>query len=164
MSCGYNGVARGDVYNEDRYKQLVDYSGVRYGNITPTDIDGFIEYHDEIYVFYELKHMGGKMPHGQQMALENLANCVKRAGRSPIIIVADHDTPTNQKVDAASTIVRCYYSGGEWRYPSKQIGRDVTLKELTDAFMKHNGADAVLYDGRLVEICRMADKAFYPWD
>ena len=36
---------RGATTYKERAKQGRDFTGLRYGNITPTDIDGLIEYH-----------------------------------------------------------------------------------------------------------------------
>ena len=44
----YIGVAvseqRGVILNPARMQQIVSFEGMKYGTITPTDIDGFIEY------------------------------------------------------------------------------------------------------------------------
>ena len=34
----------------------MDFTGLRWGKITPTDIDGFVEIRDKAYVFIEVKY------------------------------------------------------------------------------------------------------------
>ena len=40
----------------DRASQLVDLTGISYGNASPTDIDGFIELNNKVFVFLEYKN------------------------------------------------------------------------------------------------------------
>ena len=46
---------RGAIMHAERAKQLNDFNGLQYGNITPTDIDGVIDYKDRAMVFLEIK-------------------------------------------------------------------------------------------------------------
>lgn len=48
----YTNENRGKIQNEEFARRIIDFSGMRYGNITPTDIDGVIEYHDTRVVFF----------------------------------------------------------------------------------------------------------------
>ena len=68
----YDDDNRGSIQFPDRARQLIDFSGLRYNKITPTDIDGFIEYHDEAIVFMEFKYGNAELPYGQKLALERL--------------------------------------------------------------------------------------------
>jgi len=47
---------KGVIHAPQRATQLRDYSGLLFGNITPTDIDGLIEYKNIGYVIIELKY------------------------------------------------------------------------------------------------------------
>jgi len=40
---------RGKIEHRDRARQIRDFSNLRYGNITPTDIDGLIEYQNKCF-------------------------------------------------------------------------------------------------------------------
>ena len=48
----YQNNNRGVIQNRDRKKQIIDFSGLKYGKITPTDIDGLIEYKDKAMMFF----------------------------------------------------------------------------------------------------------------
>jgi hypothetical protein len=60
----YDSLNRGKIQYRERARQIIDFSGIRYDNITPTDIDGFFEKADKAFVFYEYKLEGCEMPHG----------------------------------------------------------------------------------------------------
>ena len=58
--------------NREYAKQLKSFSGLRFGKITPTDIDGFLDFGNNVYVFIETKHGDAPLPYGQKLALERL--------------------------------------------------------------------------------------------
>jgi len=47
---------RGVIKYRGRARQIIDFRGLTYGNITPTDIDGLIEYKDKCILLIEIKH------------------------------------------------------------------------------------------------------------
>lgn len=52
----YDEVGRGEIKFIDRYKQLISYEGLeRHRKITPTDIDGVIDYNGNAFIFLEGK-------------------------------------------------------------------------------------------------------------
>lgn len=110
---------RGAIQFRERKKQIVDFSGLRFGNITPTDCDGLIEYRDKAYILFELKHRGADVPHGQLVALVRAVDDWRRAGKKAMFIIAEHeaDNPADD-IDAASCTVRTYYNGA-WYKPAK---------------------------------------------
>lgn len=127
---------RGKIYNEKRARQKVVFEGMTYfGTITPTDIDGFFEIHNKLFVLFELKAFGAKMPYGQRLALERLADEVGRQ-KEAVLFIAHHDTPPEKDVIAAEAIVvGCRYQGA-W----KKIDEFRTLKESIEAFIEYVGA------------------------
>ena len=123
---------RGKIHNLARYKQSVEFHGLRYGKITPTDIDGLIEYRNKVFVFYELKLRGKTIDHGQKMALQNVADGLNRQGKYAIVLKCEHDVHDTAKiVDAATAEVTLVYWFGKWTQP-KQLG--ITAREATDSF------------------------------
>jgi hypothetical protein len=121
---------RGDIYYLERYKQLIDYSAIRYGYITPTDIDGAIEYKDNCWVFYEFKHKSApKMSEGQRLAFERLTKDIQKPS---LYLFAYHDKPPQEKINASGLPVVCYLFNGEWGIPKKPI----SVKEATDKFLE----------------------------
>lgn len=119
---------RGEILNRDRARQLRDYTGLRFGNITPTDIDGLIEYHGEAYVIIELKYNDADIPFGQMLALERLTDDLIKP---TICIIATHNTDVEQDIDVASCTVVKYRFKKAWREPKAKR----TVKQLINKFL-----------------------------
>ena len=83
-------IKRGAVHTRGRALQERDFTGLRFGNITPTDIDGLIEYHNERYVIIEAKFGNNNMDFGQELALTRLCDDL---GKPSILVIAKHNTP-----------------------------------------------------------------------
>lgn len=126
---------RGTYNHVSMGRQLLRFDNLYYdGNITPMDIDGLIEYHDQKRVLLEIKRKGVKVLYGERMALERMVNDFNKAGKESIAIVADHTVfDTHEDVDVADCIVREIYYGKErrWRPPKRMM----TVKKLVDSFL-----------------------------
>jgi len=129
---------RGDTNNKLLAAQARDFTGLVYGNISPTDLDGMIEFHNKCYVLFEAKYAYGKMREGQQIALERFCDDLKKPS---ILILAIHSYEypapirfANCKVDKyrLSLDSSCGISR-EWR------PYNGTVKELTDWFIGRYG-------------------------
>jgi hypothetical protein len=114
----YNDETRGIIQNPERARQIIDFSGIRFKNITPTDIDGLIEYKNIAYVLMEFKHREAEMPHGQSLALTRMVDDFDRQGKYATLLVCEHyvDDP-KADIIARDTNVRRYYYRGKW-YPA----------------------------------------------
>src|SRR5690606_24006720 len=100
--------------NEKLASQLHDFSNLRYqNNITPTDLDGLIDFQNKAFVFIEDKFGTTEMPFGQKLALERLADCVEVSGKLSLIIVCRHDYDKDT-IDLASCIVTKIYFKRKW--------------------------------------------------
>lgn len=122
---------KGATVYKERAKQGRDFTGLRYGNITPTDIDALIEYQDKAYIFIEAKLNGAEMPHGQKLALERLCDDLQKI-KPTLLILITHNTPYNQEIDFAKALVKKYRYKGRWATPQNVP----TTKELIDSFLK----------------------------
>lgn len=123
---------RGKIEHRSRKKQIVDFSGLKYGNITPTDIDGFIEYKNRAFIHIELKMKGVDLPHGQELALVRQCDALTKTAPT-LLVVSEHEVyDPEQDIDAARTIVKKYRSGWIWRN-----GNNKTTRQVIDAFLKH---------------------------
>ena len=118
---------RGAIRNDIYARTLNDYSGLLYGKITPTDIDGFIDFQNRAFVVIEMKYADAKMPYGQRLALERLTDAIHSTGRPCACFVAQHYG--GQMVDAA----RCQVT--EFRFNKKWFAGDgSTLRQMIDRF------------------------------
>lgn len=123
---------RGEIQNRDRAKQLRDFTGLRFGTITPTDVDGFVEFRDKLFVWIEAKLAGKEVDQGQRMALERVCDAVGETGRLAAVLVVEHDTAPEQDIDFAVCPVRLYRYEGEWREPIRPITCRAAIDVLLD--------------------------------
>lgn len=132
---------RGKIRNKKRRQQIVDFSGIRYKNITPTDIEGlgyffnikgFFEIQNKVFIFIELKLAGTELLRGQTLAFARLVDALKYPA---IYIIGEHNVENaEQEIVAAECIVTQYRSHSEWFIPKEEI----TLKRLIDKFLEHH--------------------------
>lgn len=134
---------RGKIQNEERAKQIIDFSGIRFGNITPTDLDGLIEYKNCAYVLMEFKHGNTELPYGQRLALTRMIDDFDKAGKCAALLICEHcvDDP-HENIIAADASVRRYYFRGRW-YPAVDrefTGRNVlqTIKNFLELAERMN--------------------------
>ena len=131
----YTDENRGHFQSIRRAKQVVEFADLKYGNVTPTDIDGFFEKHNNAFVFFELKKRGADLPTGQKLALTRLVDNLREAGKKSVLFVAAHDVEDcDENIVAADAEVTEIYFNGAWH---KEQGK--TLKEMTDRFVKWSG-------------------------
>ena len=122
---------RGEIQNRERAKQLRDFTGLKWGNITPTDIDGFVEFRDKLHVYMEFKVSDTKLQEGQRKALERACDAATTPERQAVALILEHDTPPEQDIDCAACPVREYRYQREWREPVNPI----TCKEAIDVLL-----------------------------
>lgn len=123
---------RGVIQNRSYGKQIVDFRDLRYGAITPTDIDGFLDFQNKLFIFIELKHGNTEVKTGQRLALERICD----ASRVPAwVLVARHDAYHDADIDAANAIVTAIYHGGAW-WPPEKI-EETTLRNWIDWIRRH---------------------------
>lgn len=121
-------IERGIIRHRERARQVVDFSGLRFGNITPTDVDGLIEFRNRCFLFIELKHVvKPTLDAGQRMALERLADDLRKP---TLVLVALHDTRADEDIDAAEAFLHAYYWLGQWRKPRAVI----SVREAAEGF------------------------------
>lgn len=126
----------GEYRNDERARQLLRFSGMQYGTITPTDIDSLIEYHDKAYVIIEVKKNGAPVPAGQRKALTRFINAVGDAGKLSVAIVAEHGilNPHCDVLLKACQVREVYFSQErKWRAPKRQMTVDGCVREFLRA-------------------------------
>ncbi len=127
---------RGKIVNIARAKQVKDFTGLLFGNITPTDIDGLIEYHGKGYVLIELKLGDAVLPFGQRLALERLTDDLHTAHKPTLCIISRHEiyNPQNE-IDVANSTVEEYRFKGKWKIPQSSLAvKDIIISFLDKCF------------------------------
>jgi beta-xylosidase len=109
---------RGVIQNIGRKQQINDFSELRFENITPTDMDGVIEYKDRAYIFLEIKYLDKELPWGQRLFLERLVNDIAETGKQAVAIVIEHSVrDISLSVPVADCKVReaYYHNIRQWK-------------------------------------------------
>ena len=125
---------RGVFHSEARARQLIKFEGIKYGNITPTDIDAMIEYQNMAYIFVEVKHLNKRLDRGQELALQRMVDDAAKVGKIAVAFVLEHDvTDSNNDVYLTECKIRNFYYGGHWL--DKHTGKPP--KEVFDSFIEY---------------------------
>lgn len=120
---------RGKIRSREMALVERDFSGLCWKRITPTDIDGFVEFQDRLFVFIEGKLRGAALKGGQRLALERLSDAChnEQAKRYSIAFVVAHDG--QDCFDYADAQVVEYRWRGSWIRPKNAT----KLKQAIDA-------------------------------
>ena len=115
-------VERGAIQSRARYSQGRDFSGMRFpNNITPSDMDGVLEFSNRLFVFMEFKSNNAPISYGQKLMLERLADAVCKAGKVGVSMICEHQQPTCVDIKCHEAIVRQYRYLLKWHKPKKRI-------------------------------------------
>ena len=118
------------IENEDRLRQVVDFEGLKFGKLYPTDVDGVLEYKNKGYIFLEFKCGDACLSQGQCIALTRMVDDLSKV-KPAVLFVARHRTRTCDKVYADKCIVTEYYWNGEW------YETETPLRDIMEAFIKY---------------------------
>lgn len=124
-----NDEERGKIHHREQATRIKDYSGLRFGKITPTDIDGFMDFDNRVFIFLELKKRYSLPPCGQRLALERLCDACEKSGKNSLVLIASYDTVGD--IDAANLPVIQIRLHGKWRKPH----RPMTVRQAIDDFL-----------------------------
>lgn len=122
---------RGEWRDHLAAAQLVSFEGLRWGRITPTDVDLLIDFGNRGFVLGEFKYEGRAwpLPVGQRLALQRTVDAWNRAGVAALGFVASHNADKGAAIVAAeATVVRIRWDG-EWQQPKAR-----TVAQLLDGF------------------------------
>lgn len=125
---------RGEIIHRNRAKQINSFTGlIRRRGITPTDIDGAIEYKGNLFIFLEGKHKDALMPLGQKLFLENVCNAITSDNKLSVAILYNHSIDSHLDVDVSECIVKKIFWYGEW----KNFKEQWTVKKAVEWLEKH---------------------------
>lgn len=124
-------IERGVIRNRNFATQIRDFSGLRFGTITPTDMDGYEDWHNKAWVFIELKYGEANLPYGQKLAFQRL--CADMAKIKPTIgLVARHWAQVPADIKVADAVVTEAYYQGEWK--TLRTWADCTVRNVMETF------------------------------
>jgi ribosomal protein L37AE/L43A len=118
---------RGKIRNREYASQIRDFSGLKYGTITPTDVDMAIDFGNKAFVWGELKHGDTPITPGQRLFLERVNDALERSGIPSYVLSISHKDSGD--IDVANARVVEYRSNGQWRKPRGDISvKDAVTK------------------------------------
>jgi len=130
---------RGQIFDRSRSRQIIDFSGLRYGKITPTDIDGLIEFRNKYFILIELKLHNAQMPRGQEIAFVRMVLNLKKANKPSVLFIASHDVEDPEDdIDASKAIVTKLYHPADGIAPARrwmQFNNKKSLRDAIDLFI-----------------------------
>jgi len=126
---------RGVIVNRARKQQINDFSGlIRQRNITPTDIDGVIDYGGKSFIYMEGKFQDAPLPTGQRKAIEAIVRSHIKSLCNCIAIVFTHSQPAEFDVNVAECVVTEIYCFNDnqcqWIVPEKELN----VKQVIEYF------------------------------
>lgn len=117
----YGDEYRGEFQIPELAKQPVSFQGMNFkgstgvNNVTPTDIDGFIQLdYLDFFCWFELKHGDSSVPCGQARSLTRTCDFIQNGGANAVFIIAHHNTPAQEPIVAKDALVWRFYCGGKW--------------------------------------------------
>lgn len=138
-----------------RAKQIIDYIGLEYGNIHPTDIDAVLEF-DDLYLFlFEIKLEGTEFNKGQKILLERIVDNWDRnygnnlewtkSKRKAYAIYCSHNIEnTDKNIILANCIIDDIYGEGNYDDDGRPlIGK--TVKDYMEIKAKQHNIHKLLY-------------------
>lgn len=118
------------IKNREYLARIKNFSGLRFGSISPTDLDGFLDFGNRLFIFIETKFADSELRGGQKLALERLCDACQTEHRTSILIVTNYQH--EGEIDIAETIVQQYRLRGVW-YEST----DIRLRDAIEMFYKN---------------------------
>lgn len=98
---------RGVIRNKIRGKQLNSFKGmIRKRNITPTDIDGFIDYAGAAFIYLEGKLENAEFIEGQKRALMAAVLSHWKAGHPSMALLYEHNIPATEEIPVGWQFVK----------------------------------------------------------
>lgn len=113
-------VSESAIRNREHKSQIVDFGGLRWGKIMPTDLDAYIDFGGKLFIFIEAKYGSGRMSFGQRLALQNLCDALHQpqSGINAVALVCTHKD--KEDIDLAEAKVTEYRWEKTWRVPLEQ--------------------------------------------
>lgn len=130
---------QGTLFAPDRFYQPIDFSGIRIGNILPSDIDLIcecgekftVEFRNKAWIFIELKYRNAEFTKGQDLTYKRLVDDLSKL-KPAISIVAEHSVDDPKKaIDAAVCTIRQFYYRSIWH----TCKNPTTLKSFLNWFI-----------------------------
>lgn len=115
------------IRNSNQVKQTIDFTGIESGKIHPTDIDVVLEFDNEVLILMEVKRKGNKIPTGQRLVLERIANSW-HTDKVVVLYVTHNFKNDNKDIPLKECNVESIYLSRVWKESKRQISLVDTIK------------------------------------
>jgi len=107
---------RGEIYNEEAFKQPMLFSGMKYErNITPSDWDLFIDFGGKLFFYGEGKKKPNELTDGQKYSIQHVCDSHEKAGNKSIGFMYWHEIEVPYPVYVKDQTVIKWYYNKKWR-------------------------------------------------
>jgi|TARA_R110002020_G_scaffold389262_1_gene599830 hypothetical protein len=120
----------GLLRNSNQAKQGIDFEGLQWGKIHPSDIDFVFEFKNDVLILGEVKRKGTEIPVGQRLMLERICDSWHN-GKSFIIFVHHEQEDETTDIPLNKCEVYKLYYQKKWRY------RNGSVKDKIELILKH---------------------------
>jgi len=118
------------IRNIGQVKQAMNFAGLEYAAIHPSDIDAVIEINDKYIILMELKRKGNSIPVGQRLLLERIADKFEYGW----VLFIEHDTNnTNESIDLMNAVVTQVYFRNKWYNTNNEYTKEY-ITQLANRF------------------------------
>lgn len=115
------------IRNTKQIRQTIDFTGIESGKIHPTDIDVVLEFDNEVLILMEVKRKGNKIPIGQRLVLERIADSWHT--HKVVVLYVTHNFKNDDKdIPLNECNVDSIYINKEWKEAKNEITLSNTLK------------------------------------
>ena len=119
------------IRNSKQVKQTIDFTGVENGKIHPTDIDVVFEFDNEVLILMEVKRKGSKIPIGQRLVLERIANSWHTS--KVVVLYVTHNFENDDKdIPLKECQVDSVYINKVWKPAKQEISLIKCLKGFSE--------------------------------
>ena len=101
------------IRNSNQAKQGLDFTGVENGKIHPSDIDAVLEFNNEALILMEVKKEGSKLPTGQRLLLERIADSW-HTKKSIVLFITHNFKEDTKDIPLQVCNVEAAYYLGQW--------------------------------------------------
>lgn len=122
------------IRNREYKQQICDFSGLRWGNIIPTDIDMCVEYGGKLFVLAEAKYGTAEMPVGQKLAIERITDAIHNPNKGVFSVAFVVSHKESGDIDMSKTVVTKYRYNNRWHLPTNP---NATLLDGINTFRQH---------------------------
>lgn len=121
---------RGVIHDKAKARQLVIFEGMKWGTITPTDIDAVLDFGGRLIIFIEVKYGLNDITTGQRILFERLCDFINTKDRVAVGIVCNHSSQSD------ISLRECFVYKVRYKYEWHNYNGKITVNEAIERLRK----------------------------